>query len=102
MNIDTRIVGVWVGDRQLHISQMNTGEKRIVIRPEPDNMYDKNALLVFNNGGRSLGYIPRDIALQLKGKIIEDLDGSVVSVSHEYDRRGKYRYQLDISFTVDA
>lgn len=36
------------------------------IAPEPDNEYDKNAIAVYRNNGKHVGYIPKDDVIRVK------------------------------------
>lgn len=38
------------------------GVARIEVRPEPQNKYDKNAVVVLSDRSRTVGYVPKDVA----------------------------------------
>ena len=67
MIFHTKIAGVTFVDRQRTVSRLNrcgeldTGTE-LVLRREPNNQFDHNAIAVFTKSGEQLGYIPRDTA----------------------------------------
>jgi DNA-directed RNA polymerase subunit RPC12/RpoP len=56
-----RVVGDFVSDRQARGSQMQIGDT-ILLRREPDNPYDPNAVSVRDSLGGDLGYLKREVA----------------------------------------
>lgn len=81
MSIQTfysRVVGVTFEGRQQVIEEMIEGQ-RVVLKPEPQNLYDHNAIAVYccfpeKEGWRleQIGYLPKDRAAQLVGKMPPD------------------------------
>lgn len=74
----SRVAGVTFEGRQQVIEEMIAGQ-RVVIRPEPTNLYDHNAMAVFccfpeNDNWRleQIGYLPKDRAAFLIGKMPPD------------------------------
>jgi single-stranded-DNA-specific exonuclease len=55
------LVGESFGNRQRNIWAASEGET-VRLRREPDNQYDKNAILVLSRSGQELGYIGKDKA----------------------------------------
>jgi hypothetical protein len=42
--------------------------RRLVLRPEPDNPHDPNAIAVDTEDGAHLGFVPREVAPELQGE----------------------------------
>ncbi len=42
--------------------------RSLVLRPEPDNPHDPNAIAVDTEDGRHLGFVPRDLAGEVSGE----------------------------------
>ncbi len=53
-----RLSGVTYDDRQVLIKKLKPKEP-LIIRREPENLFDRNAIAVYNNKGFKLGYIPK-------------------------------------------
>lgn len=51
---------------QYHCDDDDIGGFLGYIAPEPDNEYDKNAIAVYRNNGKHVGYIPREDIASLK------------------------------------
>ncbi len=56
-----RVVGDHVGDRSIRISQLGVAD-RLILRREPLNPYDTNAVMVLDGQENVLGYLKRDVA----------------------------------------
>lgn len=65
---DTKISGVTYGDRQKYIMICEEGDELKLVR-EPNNQYDANAIAVYNEFNKQLGYIPSDEAEELAPRI---------------------------------
>ena len=52
-----KVMGVWYVDDEI-LERISIGDK-VTFVPEPENEYDKNAILVQDAKGNKLGYIPR-------------------------------------------
>jgi nitrate reductase alpha subunit len=62
--ISTKVVGVSFGLCQEAIARLHIGD-RVWLEPEPDNVYDRNAIMVTRNNGEQIGYINRHLAQNL-------------------------------------
>jgi hypothetical protein len=62
--ICTRVVGVTFNGRQSVVSRLNIGED-ILLKREPFNPYDHNAISVERQNGEQIGYINRYLAATL-------------------------------------
>lgn len=58
--------------------------------PEPDNPYDKNAVMVLSSTGLHIGYIPRYLAEEVKDELeSKDIEGTVT-----YEAMGTYEFNI--------
>ena len=67
MEFYTKVVGVTYEGRQRLISRLNNNEEleentELVLKREPDNPYDANAVAVLTLDGQKLGHLAREIA----------------------------------------
>ncbi len=62
-NQTLKVMGVWYVDDEI-LERVSVGDK-VTFVPEPENEYDKNAVLVQDAEGNKLGYIPRQKNRQL-------------------------------------
>lgn len=65
--LNTRVAGVTFEGRQQLIEQLDVWEAVLIV-PEPENPYDKNALAVYVAHGSNkhhVGYIPRELASEI-------------------------------------
>lgn len=77
--LNTRVVGVTFENRQALVAQLSTTDP-CRLQPEPDNVYDKNALAVHvAHGGEvwHIGFVPKELAAE----IAPYLDGEAVMCS---------------------
>ena len=74
--IDTRVVGVTFEGRQAVVAKLHVGEE-ILLRREPYNPYDSNAIRVERLDREQIGYINRFLAADLAS--IFDSHGECVS-----------------------
>ena len=65
----TRVAGVTFDDRQQILSDIRGTGVDIFIQPDTDNKYDPNAIEVLTEDSKSLGYVPRKLASELKGQV---------------------------------
>jgi hypothetical protein len=63
-NICTRVAGVTFDGRQAVIARLSIGEE-ILLKREPTNPYDRNAICVERSDGQQIGYINRCLASTL-------------------------------------
>jgi hypothetical protein len=59
--IITRLVGVSYDGRQRVVAGLNFGEELSLVR-QPDNPFDRNAILAENKHGQQIGYLNRELA----------------------------------------
>lgn len=64
----TKVVGVTFENRQDYIKEMKIGEK-IILERDKNNPYDKNAIKVVNSKGKQIGFISKDLASKIAGKM---------------------------------
>ena len=62
--IDTKVVGVSYDGRQRVVEKLRVGEE-ILLRREPSNPYDRNAIRVERLDGAQIGYLNRFLAANL-------------------------------------
>jgi hypothetical protein len=62
--ICTRVAGVTFNGRQAVIARLDFGEE-ILLKREPSNPYDRNAISVERQNGQQIGYINRYLAATL-------------------------------------
>ncbi|MGI6767972.1 MAG: HIRAN domain-containing protein [Bacilli bacterium] len=84
----TKVVGVTFENRQDYIKGMKIGEK-IRLERDKNNPYDKNAIKVINAKGNQIGFISKELASKIAGKMdkgikfrvaVSDITGSKDSV----------------------
>jgi single-stranded-DNA-specific exonuclease len=73
--VDTKVVGVTFAGRQGVIRQMQAGEP-LMLRREPGNAYDRNAIRVERLNGVQVGYISKELAAEL-AKRIDGVGGAI-------------------------
>lgn len=61
ITFETKLAGA-----QYHCDDDDIGGFLGYIAPEPDNEYDKNAIAVYRNNGKHVGYIPKDDVIRVK------------------------------------
>ena len=66
--LETTIAGAFYRDMSVVEGQLSSGDI-LYLKPEPDNKYDNNAILVTAEDGYVLGYIPRDENTPLVNRI---------------------------------
>ncbi len=68
-------------DRQVIVSKMKTGEKLLLI-PEPNNPYDKDAIQLVRVTGELVGYLEMDLALEIKSRLLRKtlVEASVTNI----------------------
>ncbi|MBV6647002.1 MAG: HIRAN domain-containing protein [Cyclobacteriaceae bacterium] len=76
--IDTKVVGVSKqnadgSERQDIIKGSVEEDDKIVLEPEPSNIYDPNAVKVLTQEGKQIGYLNQDHALQVSKAIDNDV-----------------------------
>ena len=80
--IYTRIAGVTFENRQMHISKLHIYDK-LLLKREKNNIYDNNAVAVYDTSGHHIGYIPKEISHKIANKLDngELLNVTIVSIS---------------------
>ena len=98
--IATKVVGVTFDGRQAVVAKLSVHEE-IVLRREPTNPYDRNAILVERLNGEQIGYINRYMAAELTPNF-DAIGKSIHGTVCELSGCGGYGYSLgvDIKFTV--
>jgi len=64
----TKIVGVTFDNRQEHIAKLELGQQ-LLLKREPENPYDLNAIRVETNSGEMIGYLRAELAKELASAI---------------------------------
>lgn len=95
----TKLAGVTYDNRQQLISALRDGDELEFCR-EPDNLYDTNAIAVYNEYGNQLGYLRADLASEL-GPLMDEfpesvLTGSVLEITGG-DAENYYGCNIEIS-----
>ena len=98
--IETKVVGVTFEGRQMVVAQLRAGEG-VLLRREPFNPYDSNAISVEREAGEQIGYIDKCLAAKVAPEFDKNGD-SVHAIVKEitggydaYSNRG-----VIIEFTV--
>ena len=65
-----KVAGLFVGDRKKNVMRYVSNRSRFVLQREPENKYDKNAVLVKLpvRGGQyalDIGHVPRELAARI-------------------------------------
>ena len=88
---ETEVTGTAYEGRSERIESIKEG-KNVKLKRDPDNLYDKNALGVYNIKGESLGNMPVDIAAILSplidGKLVK-IESAKASYVEPLSKRGK-------------
>ena len=63
-HIQTKVVGVTFEGRQEVVARLQMGDK-VWLEMEPDNPYDKNAIMVTRENGEQIGYLSRHLAADI-------------------------------------
>jgi hypothetical protein len=90
-NLHTRVAGVTFENRQSVIERCTPGQ-RVVLRPEPDNPYDANAIAVYAVFGdfmfgeveEQIGYLPAALAAALVSFFPPLVSGRIVEISDRW------------------
>lgn len=82
-----RVVGEFIGNRSDLIGRLSIGE-RVILRGEPGNPVDPNAVAVFDQSGNQLGYLKRDVASWFV-RILEQ-NPDVVARAHAFTSGGSF------------
>ena len=98
--IGTKVVGVTFEGRQAIVAKLEVGEE-ILLRREPTNPYDENAILVERLNREQIGYINRFLAADL-ADIFDTHCGPVKGYVRYLTggTHGRYSLGAQISFTV--
>lgn len=98
--LEERVAGVTFDNRQAVIARLHVHEP-MILRREPNNAYDRNAIRVENGCGEQIGYIRKELAQRLASAI--DRAGGVISAEVAAlvggDQQG-YALGVRIRFTV--
>lgn len=89
--IETAVVGTKFDNRIDAHEIVSIGDK-VILKREPDNRYDSNAIEVFTLDEKSLGYIPADLASDLAYRLDEKLitiKNAIVSYSLPLSKQDK-------------
>ena len=66
--IKTRVVGVSFNNRQGIVSNLQPGEKVLLVR-EPENQFDPHAVKVTRQDGQQFGYLDRYLAARISPQL---------------------------------
>ncbi len=100
--IETKVVGVTYCGRQAIVAKLKVGET-VILRREPTNIYDCNAIMVLRTNGEQIGYINQFLAATLAsklddvGKTVQGVVTSLTSGHSVFSSLG-----TNIRFTVPA
>ncbi len=98
--ITTKVVGVTFEGRQAVVAKLHMGEQ-IVLRREPSNPYDANAIRVERLDGEQIGFLNRFLAQELATRfdtLGEPVDGNVINLTGS--SFSGYSLGVNISFTI--
>ena len=98
--IETKVVGVTFEGRQEILAKLNLGEQ-IVLRREPSNPFDANAIRVEKRNGEQIGYLNRLLAQKLAPHFDthgESVAGNVINLTGS--SFSGYSLGVNIAFTM--
>jgi hypothetical protein len=84
----TGLVGVTFGDRQMVIERCHL-HQLLMLRREPDNAYDPNAVAVFarfSGDEFQIGYLPALLAADLAEFMPDEVRGQITDISGHWER----------------
>jgi hypothetical protein len=96
----TTVVGVTYEGRQDVLARLHRGQ-RLILRREPNNPYDRNAIGVRTEDGAHAGHINRHLAARFAPKLDQcggEAPAEVIAVTGGYT--GDYNYGLEIAFWI--
>ena len=93
--ITTKVVGVTFDGRQAVVAKLSVHEE-IVLRREPTNPYDRNAIRVESLNGKQIGYINRYMAASL-APTIDAIGEAIHGTVYELSGGGCYGYSLGLN-----
>lgn len=88
------------GERQDEIVRLREGQQIILIR-EPDNPHDPDAVALFTENGKDVGYLPREIAAEIASRLDKGspVTAQVIVIEKFQTERGKKLYGVRIELT---
>ena len=92
---ETKVAGVTFEGRQAVVASLQYGEA-VVLKREPDNRYDANAIRVERQDGAQIGYIPKELAVRIAPAMDacgEPIPGTVSLLTGS----GSYVYSLGVT-----
>ena len=95
--IETKVVGVTFEGRQAVVAQLTAGES-VLLRREPSNPYDPNAIRVERRNGQQIGYIDRHLAANLAPEFDKNGDSvpaTINEITGGYDRYSNLGVRLE-------
>ena len=100
--IETVVVGVTHDGRQEVVDRLWPGDE-VILRREPNNLYDRNAIMVLRWNDEQIGYIERGLASTLAPKFDvygKDVKAVITETRRSKSYRGGYITWPIIKFTV--
>jgi hypothetical protein len=100
--IETAVVGISHNGRQEVVERLWSGDE-VILRREPNNLYDRNAIMVLRWNGEQIGYIECGLASTLAPKFDaygKDVKAVFTRTSRSKSYRGGYITWPFIKFTV--
>ena len=100
--IETAVVGITHAGRQEVVDRLWSGEE-VILRREPNNLYDRKAIMVLRWNDEQIGYIERGLASTLALKFDaygEDVRAVITKTSRSKSYRSGYITWPFIKFTV--
>jgi DNA-binding response OmpR family regulator len=73
------VVGIGYENREENIKYAKEGDS-VILRREPNNPHDKNAIRVLTRSGKELGYVPREFAEQIAPKMKNEIEAVLITV----------------------
>ncbi len=73
MNLVVKVKGVTFHERQPYFDQIDVGDKVMLI-PQLNNDFDENAVMIVDQEGRDLGYVPMANSKQVKEMLLANVE----------------------------
>jgi len=91
--LGSKIVGVQ------HYDGVVSDREEVVLRRQPTNMYDRNAIQVLNIRGEQIGHVPREMA-SLLAPVMDRFDGTELRVEGHIPRGSGNVYSIPVRLQI--
>jgi len=74
------VVGIGYENREENVKYVKEGDA-VILRREPNNPHDNNAIRVLARNGKDLGYVPREFAEQIAPKMKNEIKAVIIKLN---------------------